>query len=137
MIVVAAALRRSGDHAVLMQQRPAGTQHAGLWEFPGGKVEPGEGLRAALARELNEELGICVHVADLVPLTFSAIPLLSHGDQAGDLTLLLFGCDQWAGDILPLQAADITWVLPAALSALPMPPADVPLAAYIAARARP
>ena len=125
LIVTAAALLRA-DGCVLMQQRPAGKAHGGLWEFPGGKLEPGETLANGLARELAEELAIRVAPADCEPLTFTTVP---HG--AGDLMLALFLCRRWFGEPLPSAADAIIWLPPAALTTLPMPPADIPLAARL------
>ena len=121
-LVVAAALERP-DGCVLMQRRPAGKAHAGLWEFPGGKVDAGEAADAALARELAEELGIAVATADLIPTTFAA--------DAG-LVLLLFRCRRWMGKPHALEASALCWEVPARLARLPMPPLDVPLVAALA-----
>ena len=122
--VVAAALFDARGH-VLVQQRRSG-QHAGLWEFPGGKVEPGERCAAALARELAEELGIVAPPDDLAPLGYS----IDNGGRA-ELLLLLFACRRWTGTPRAFVAGALRWVEPAALTALPMPPADVPLAAAL------
>lgn len=118
--VVAAALI-APDGRVLMQRRRLAAQHGGLWEFPGGKVEAGEGLEQSLCRELEEELGIVVNPAALVPLSFAALP----GEP---VLLLLFACRQWQGEPTCLDAEAIGWFAPDALSGLPMPPLDVPLA---------
>ncbi|MDR6789625.1 8-oxo-dGTP diphosphatase [Sphingomonas sp. BE138] len=127
MLVVAAAL--IDDHGkCLMQQRPAGKHHGGLWEFPGGKVEPGEHPAAALVRELAEELAITVARDALVPLGFATdMPV----------TMLLYRCRRWTGTPRALAAQALRWDLPAALAALPMPPVDVPLLAALAAPALP
>ena len=125
MLVVAAALIDEGGR-VLMAQRPPGKQHAGLWEFPGGKVEAGEVPRAALVRELREELGIEVDPATLAPVTFSE-------SADADMVLLLYRYRSWTGEPRALDAAEIRWVAPKALGDLAMPPADVPLAAMLAA----
>lgn len=119
--IVAAALI-DGDGRVLVQQRPAGKPMAGLWEFPGGKIEPGETPEAALIRELKEELGIETWASCLAPATFASAPL-----DDKHLLLLLFACRKWQGIPAPLHAAALKWVRPNGLFALAMPPADVPL----------
>jgi 8-oxo-dGTP diphosphatase len=121
LLVVAAALVRA-DGTVLLQQRPAGKQLAGLWEFPGGKIEPGEDPEAALVRELREELGIEVNAEALSPVTFASEPLAGR-----HLVLMLYAVREWQGEPRALEAAALTWVTPAGMAALPMPPADVPL----------
>lgn len=126
--VVAAALI-DADGRILMQRRPPGKAHAGLWEFPGGKIEPGETPERALVRELEEELGIAVTVADLAPLAFASVPA-----GARTLLLLLYVCERWGGAPQPLEADALTWRSPAALRDLAMPPADLPLVAALEAR---
>ena len=121
LLVVAAALV-DADGRVLVQQRSAGRSMAGLWEFPGGKVEAGEKPEAALIRELKEELGIDTHAACLAPAGFASEPL---GDR--HLLLLLYICRKWSGIAQALDAADIRWVRPLDLHGLAMPPADKPL----------
>jgi len=121
-IVVAAAALIDGDGRVLLQQRPEGKSLPGLWEFPGGKVEPGETPEGALVRELEEELGIVTHHSCLAPATFASEPL---GDA--DLILLLYVCRKWTGIPELRHAAAMRWVRPAEMFALPMPPADLPL----------
>ena len=121
LTVVAAALVRA-DGQVLLQQRTLGKAMAGLWEFPGGKVEPGERPEPALVRELAEELGIAVEETALLPAAFASAPL---GDR--HLLLLLYMCRRWEGEPEALDAAALRWVTPAAMPTLPMPPADVPL----------
>jgi 8-oxo-dGTP diphosphatase len=121
MTVVAAALI-DGAGRILLQQRPPGAPMAGLWEFPGGKIEEGEAPEAALARELEEELGIEVAAADLRPACFASAPL---GER--HLILLLYLCRSWAGAPRPLHATALRWARPAEMRALPMPPADLPL----------
>jgi 8-oxo-dGTP diphosphatase len=127
MTVVAAALiDRAGR--VLLQQRPAGRAMAGLWEFPGGKVEPGELPEAALVRELEEELGIAVQQAALVPACFASAPL---GER--HMILLLYLCRDWRGDPRALHATALQWLHPAEMKAGDMPPADRPLIAMLQA----
>ena len=118
--VVAAALI-DGAGRVLVQQRPSGRQMAGLWEFPGGKLEPGETPEAALVRELAEELGIVVAATDLMPATFA-----SHGLDDRHLLLLLYVCRVWRGDPQALDAVALRWAKPDEMRTLPMPPADAP-----------
>ncbi|WP_294301450.1 (deoxy)nucleoside triphosphate pyrophosphohydrolase [uncultured Sphingomonas sp.] len=110
------------DGRVLVQQRPAGKPMAGLWEFPGGKIDPGETPEAALIRELHEELGIEVAQACLAPAAFASEPL---GDR--HLLLLLYACRKWDGIPEARHATALRWVYPAQLHALDMPPADRPL----------
>jgi 8-oxo-dGTP diphosphatase len=125
LVVVAAALV-DGDGRVLMQQRPAGREHGGLWEFPGGKCEAGEAALAALVRELAEELAITVDPADCFPLGFSTTP---PGSPTRPIVLLLYGCRRWQGVVQSLEGAALGWHDPAALDTLPMPPLDIPLVA--------
>ncbi|MBN8814644.1 MAG: (deoxy)nucleoside triphosphate pyrophosphohydrolase [Sphingomonas sp.] len=127
MLIVVAAALTDGEGCVLMARRPAGKQHAGLWEFPGGKVEPGEKPAAALARELREELAIEVERSALVPVAFSESASHRH------LVLLLYRCRSWRGEPQPLDAAEIRWVAVDRLTELDMPPADRPLAKALAA----
>ena len=122
MIVVAAALV-DAQGRVLLQQRPVQSEHGGLWEFPGGKLEPGEGPLAALGRELREELAISVAPEALIPLGFAA----SEAGRA--VVLLLYGCRQWSGTPVSQEGASCRWVDPDQIAQLPMPPLDVPLAA--------
>lgn len=125
LLVVAAALVRD-DGRVLVQQRPAGKQHGGLWEFPGGKVEPGEIPERALARELAEELGIGVDQADATPAGFA-----SRADGDRHLVLLLYLVRHWRGKPQPLDAAALAWCSLAETERLAMPPADRALAAML------
>jgi 8-oxo-dGTP diphosphatase len=121
LLLVSAAALIDGDGRVLVQQRAAGPL-AGLWEFPGGKIDPGETPAAALIRELREELGIDVEAACLAPAAFASEPL---GDR--HLLLLLHVCRKWRGIPRALEAADLRWVRPVELFALPMPEPDRPL----------
>ena len=121
-LVVAAALVDS-DGRILLQQRPPGKSLAGLWEFPGGKIEAGETPEAALIRELHEELGIDTEAACLAPATFASARL----DNGDHMLLLLYVCRKWRGIPRPLVASGLRWEYPAAMFALPMPPADLPL----------
>jgi 8-oxo-dGTP diphosphatase len=123
--VVAAALV-DGRGEVLLQQRLPGRSMAGLWEFPGGKVEDGERPEAALIRELKEELGIDVDAASLSPAAFAS------ADNAGrHMLLLLYFCSEWRGEPEALDAAALKWLRPAEMRALEMPPADKPLIGLI------
>jgi 8-oxo-dGTP diphosphatase len=121
LFVVAAALTNDTGE-ILLQKRPMDAQMSGLWEFPGGKVDPGESPEAALVRELAEELGIIVAVQDLVPETFASEPL---GDR--HLVLLLYRCTTWTGTPTAIYASELQWTLPDDMADLPMPPADYPL----------
>ena len=121
LLVVAAALV-DDDGRVLVSQRPEGRSLAGLWEFPGGKVEAGERPEQALIRELAEELGIEVTEACLAPLTFA-----SHAYPDMHLLMPLYICRRWEKLAQPLEGQTLRWIRPAALRDLPMPPADAPL----------
>lgn len=124
--VVAAALIAPGP-LILMQQRKVAGAFGGLWEFPGGKVEPGESPESALLREIDEELGIALDPAALQPLTFASDPALPPAPRQPHV-ILLYICRRWHGEPRCLDADAIAWVAPDALMALPMPPLDVPLA---------
>ncbi len=121
LLVVAVALVDS-EGRVLVQQRPPGKPMAGLWEFPGGKVEAGEVPEAALIRELAEELGIDVAIEALAPIAFA-----SEGLGERHLLLLLYAARAWEGVPEPRHASALRWVRPSDMRALAMPPADVPL----------
>jgi 8-oxo-dGTP diphosphatase len=122
MIVVAACVLVDEDGAVLITRRPAGKPLAGLWEFPGGKVEAGEAPERALIRELKEELGIGVTAQCLTPLTFA-----SHTYANFHLLMPVYVCRQWQGSVAANERQALAWVRPEALSAYDMPPADEPL----------
>lgn len=121
MTVVAAALVDDAGR-ILLQQRAPGRAMAGLWEFPGGKVEPGELPEAALARELAEELGIRVDPADAEPACFASAPV---GDR--HMLLLLYLCRRWAGVPAALDASALVWLRPEEMRPADIPPADRPL----------
>ncbi|OAI25268.1 NTP pyrophosphohydrolase [Methylosinus sp. R-45379] len=127
LLVVAAALV-DPQGRVLIAQRPQGKQLAGLWEFPGGKLDPGERPEQALVRELAEELGIEVETADLAPLTFA-----SHAYEAFHLLMPLYLCRRWRGAPHAREGQTLAWMRPGELDAAQMPPADAPLIAPLAA----
>jgi 8-oxo-dGTP diphosphatase len=126
LFVVAAALIRS-DGKICLQKRPENKMMAGLWEFPGGKVESEESPRAALSRELEEELGIEVQAEDLVPITFANEAL---GDR--ELVLLLYVCSKWKGEVRALESPNLDWFGPHEMDMLDMPPADKPFISALA-----
>ena len=121
MIVVAAALTDDKGR-VLLQQRAPGRSMAGLWEFPGGKVDADELPEAALIRELREELGVGIDPESLAPACFASAP---NGER--HMILLLYLCRSWSGEPRPLDASALRWEKPAGMRALAMPPADAPL----------
>ena len=121
-LLVAACALVDADGRVLLAQRPSDKSMAGLWEFPGGKVEAGERPEEALIRELREELGISVQEACLAPLSFA-----SHSYPTFHLLMPLFICRRWQGIAQPCEGQLLKWVRPAKLRDFPMPPADVPL----------
>jgi len=123
LLVVACALV-DADRRVLIAQRPEGKTFAGLWEFPGGKVEEGESPEAALIRELEEELGVSTRTACLAPLTFT-----SHSYENFHLMMPLYVCRKWQGTPWPREHSALKWVRPQRLREYPMPPADEPLIA--------
>jgi 8-oxo-dGTP diphosphatase len=122
LVLVAAVALIDPDGRVLLAQRPEGKSMAGLWEFPGGKVEPHETPEAALIRELHEELGIETWSSCLAPLTFA-----SHAYESFHLLMPLYACRRWQGTVTPREGQALKWVRPAALRDYPMPPADLPL----------
>lgn len=122
ILLVTAVALVDADNRVLLQKRPEGKALAGLWEFPGGKVDVGESPEQALIRELREELGIDVRESCLAPLTFA-----SHAYDRFHLLMPLYLCRQWKGLLAPREGQEIAWVAPNRLNAYPMPPADVPL----------
>jgi len=122
IVLVSAVALIDVDGRVLLAQRPRGKPMAGLWEFPGGKVEPGETPEAALIRELGEELGIDTWQSCLAPLSFA-----SHGYPDFHLLMPLFACRKWQGVPRPREGQRLKWVRPAQLNTYPMPPADLPL----------
>jgi 8-oxo-dGTP diphosphatase len=124
-LVVACALV-DADKRVLIAQRPEGKALAGLWEFPGGKVDPGERPEDALIRELKEELGIVVKEACLAPLTFA-----SHTYEDFHLLMPLYVCRRWEGTVTPREGQKLAWVRPNRLRDYPMPPADIPLIPHL------
>lgn len=126
VVLVAAVALIDSDGRVLLAQRPAGKHLAGMWEFPGGKVQPGETPEAALIRELAEELGIDTAASCLAPFTFA-----SHAYPEFHLLMPLYVCRKWHGIPAPREGQRLKWVRPAALSDYPMPPADKPLVAML------
>lgn len=126
LLLVAACALVDEDGRVLIAQRPEGKALAGLWEFPGGKVEAGETPEAALIRELREELGIAVKSDCLAPFVFA-----SHSYEAFHLLMPLYLCRRWDGVVEARCHAALKWVRPAQLGDWPMPPADAPLVAYL------
>ena len=122
LLLVAACALVDPDGRVLVAQRPPGKSMAGLWEFPGGKVAPGETPEAALIRELREELGIDTEASCLAPLTFA-----SHAYTAFHLLMPLYVCRVWRGQPEAREGQALRWVRPQILRELPMPPADKPL----------
>jgi 8-oxo-dGTP diphosphatase len=122
LLLVAAVALIDPDLRVLIAERPPGKQLAGMWEFPGGKVEEGERPEETLIRELREELGIAVEEPCLAPLTFA-----SHAYEAFHLLMPLYACRRWSGFVQPLEGQRLKWVRATELRQYPMPPADEPL----------
>ena len=127
-VLVAACALVDADGRVLLAQRPAGKPMAGLWEFPGGKIEAGERPEQTLIRELNEELGIVVREDCLAPLTFA-----SHAYPDFHLLMPLYVCRRWEGTVTAREAQQLAWVKPNRLRDYEMPPADVPLISHLMA----
>jgi 8-oxo-dGTP diphosphatase len=126
LVLVAACALIDADGRVLLAERPAGRPMAGLWEFPGGKVEAGERPEDTLIRELKEELGIAVEEACLAPLTFA-----SHGYPEFHLLMPLYVCRRWAGIVTAQEGQKLAWVKPNRLRDYAMPPADLPLIPHL------
>ncbi|WP_339764942.1 8-oxo-dGTP diphosphatase MutT [uncultured Hoeflea sp.] len=126
ILLVAACALVDADGRVLLTQRPEGKKLAGLWEFPGGKVEPGETPEAALIRELAEEVGVTTKEACLAPLTFA-----SHSYDEFHLLMPLFVCRRFEGAARGLEGQALKWVRPRDMRDYPMPPADEPLIPYL------
>ena len=128
LVLVAACALIDADGRVLLAQRPPGKPMAGLWEFPGGKVERGERPEETLIRELREELGIDVREPCLAPLTFA-----SHAYPDFHLLMPLYVCRRWEGTVTPREGQQLAWVRPNKLRDYEMPPADVPLVSHLTA----
>ncbi|GGF01092.1 NTP pyrophosphohydrolase [Aliidongia dinghuensis] len=126
IVLVSAVALVDADGRVLIARRPPGKSMAGLWEFPGGKVEPGETPEAALIRELKEELGIDTKESCLAPFTFA-----SHGYEKFHLLMPLYVCRRWTGNVTAHEGQEFAWVRPARLGDYEMPPADKPLVAML------
>ena len=122
ILLVAAVALIDAEGRVLLARRPEGKSLAGLWEFPGGKVEPGETPEAALIRELREEIGIETWSSCLAPLFFA-----SHTYPDFHLLMPLFVCRRWQGTVQPREGQELAWVRGKDLKSYPMPPADIPL----------
>ena len=126
LVLVAACALIDVDGRILITQRPAGRPMAGLWEFPGGKVEAGEAPEQTLIRELNEELGIVVQEPCLAPLTFA-----SHAYADFHLLMPLYVCRRWEGIAVAKEGQQLAWLRPQKLKDYPMPPADLPLIPHL------
>ncbi|MBX3568795.1 MAG: (deoxy)nucleoside triphosphate pyrophosphohydrolase [Rhizobiaceae bacterium] len=126
ILLVAACALVDADGRVLLAQRPPGKQLAGMWEFPGGKVEPGETPEACLVRELREEIGVDTKVACLAPLTFA-----SHSYEKFHLLMPLYVCRRFTGTPVAREGQVLKWVRPQKMRDYPMPPADEPLIPFL------
>jgi 8-oxo-dGTP diphosphatase len=126
LLLVAACALLDRDGRVLLARRPHGKHMAGLWEFPGGKIEAGERPEQTIIRELREELGVDVTEACLAPLTFA-----SHAYADFHLLMPLFVCRRWSGRVEPREGQEVKWVRPMRLRDYPMPPADAPLVPHL------
>jgi 8-oxo-dGTP diphosphatase len=131
VVLVAACVLLDDRGRILIAKRPQGRSLAGLWEFPGGKVEQSESPEAALIRELAEELGIGIAPPDLTPLTFA-----SHAYPDFHLVMPLYLCRRWQGEVTAHEGQELAWVKPDALGSYAMPPADEPLKAALPALLR-
>jgi 8-oxo-dGTP diphosphatase len=126
LVLVAACALIDADGRLLIAQRPPGRPMAGLWEFPGGKIEAGERPEQSLIRELKEELGIAINEACLAPLTFA-----SHAYPDFHLLMPLYVCRRWDGIVTAQEGQRLAWVRPERLRDYPMPPADTPLVSHL------
>ena len=126
VVLVAACALVDADGRVLLAQRPPGRPMAGLWEFPGGKVEAGERPEQSLIREMKEELGIVIREECLAPLTFA-----SHAYPDFHLLMPLYVCRRWEGTVVAQEGQKLAWVRPNRLRDYEMPPADIPLIAHL------
>ncbi|WP_188641889.1 (deoxy)nucleoside triphosphate pyrophosphohydrolase [Blastomonas marina] len=130
LTIVSAAALISRNSEILVQQCPPGHRHAGLWEFPGGKVEMGETPEGALVRELAEELSIEVDPVDCMVGAFASDPD-QRIEHRSPYVVLLYTCRRWRGEIVPCDGQAVRWIARDALDSLSMPPLDVPLAAWL------
>ena len=140
MLLVVAAMIRDRAGRVLLQQRPPGKAHAGLWEFPGGKVEPGESPRESLVRELKEELGLALEAESLTPAGFAESDGAESNETGGSanggraILILLYEAGAWHGEPEAREGGSFAWVEPAAFGEYPMPPLDIDLVSCLAVK---